>query len=184
MRYPPEHKAAARSRLLEAGGALVKKSGFAGTGMDALAAAAGVTSGALYSQFRSKTELLHAIVDHELMRTVNAFMGADAEEMKRILAWYTSANHVNHPEYGCAIPSLGPEIARADASTREHFETLLRQIVNLVEPSIKTPEQTWALLAQIVGGVMLARAVLNESTQHEILASVQNAATGMLTSSD
>lgn len=180
MRYPPEHKAAARSKLLQAGGALVKKAGFAGTGMDALAAAAGVTTGAVYSQFRSKTELLHAMVDHELSCTIDAFTGKSGEELKRALAWYTSARHVDHPEHGCAIPSLAPEIARADEATRQHFEDLLKQIVALLEPATKEPAQAWALLAQLVGGVMLARAVPNAQTQHDILASVQAAAADML----
>ena len=80
MRYPPDHKTVARAKLIEAGGALAKKAGFSNTGIDALVAAAGVTTGAFYSQFRSKAELLHAIVERELSRTVEAGTGKSSNE--------------------------------------------------------------------------------------------------------
>src|SRR5690349_11230049 len=46
MRYPPDQKAKARASLLEAGLTSMKVAGFNGIGVDGLAAAAGVTSGA------------------------------------------------------------------------------------------------------------------------------------------
>lgn len=176
MRYPPEYKAAARARLIEAGGALAKKEGFNNTGMDALTAAAGVTTGAFYSQFKSKAELLHAIVDHELSRTLQAFSDKSGRELQRVLGWYLSPRHAAHPEEGCPIPALGPEIARADDATRQRFEELLKQLADTLEPVTTDRTQAWSVLAQAVGGVILARAVLNPETQGEILGAVQAAA--------
>src|SRR5690348_9069435 len=63
MRYPPDQKAKARASLLEAGLTSMKVAGFNGIGVDGLAAAAGVTSGAFYSNFANKEEMLKAIVD-------------------------------------------------------------------------------------------------------------------------
>jgi TetR/AcrR family transcriptional repressor of nem operon len=56
MRYSPEHKEETRARLLKTTGSLVKKKGFAATGVDGLMAAAELTSGAFYSHFRSKPQ--------------------------------------------------------------------------------------------------------------------------------
>ena len=67
MRYAPEHKEGTRARLVKATGALAKRQGFSGTGIDGLMAAAGLTSGAFYAHFRSKNELLEAIVDNALI---------------------------------------------------------------------------------------------------------------------
>lgn len=180
MRYPPEHKAAARARLVEAGGALAKKSGFSNTGMDALAAAAGVTTGAVYSQFRSKSELLYAIVDHELTRTLAMFSGKSHEELKQVLAAYLSAGHVTHPDKGCPMPTLGPEIARADDHVREHFEALMSAVVAPIEAALGDREKAWTLLAQAIGGVLLARAVLSQEGQQEILGAVRSTGMAML----
>ena len=51
MRYPKEYKEQARQRLVEGGARLAKKRGFAAAGVDDLAAAAGVTSGAVPARF-------------------------------------------------------------------------------------------------------------------------------------
>lgn len=180
MRYPPEHKAAARARLIEAGGALAKKSGFSNTGMDALAAAAGVTTGAVYSQFRSKSDLLYAIVDHELLRTQAMFSGKTLDQLKQVLVGYLSLGHVTRPDKGCPMPALGAEIARADDVVRHHFESLMGEIVTTLEAALGDREKAWTLLAQAIGGVVLARAVLSEDAQQEILGAVRSSGIAML----
>ena len=73
MRYTPEHKDKTRARLLAVGGSVAKKNGFGSTGVDSLMAAVGLTSGAFYAHFRSKAELLEAIVDQELGRSIEWF---------------------------------------------------------------------------------------------------------------
>ncbi|WP_447430829.1 TetR/AcrR family transcriptional regulator [Cupriavidus basilensis] len=69
MRYSASHKAATRQRVLEASGALVKREGFAATGVDQLMGAAGLTGGAFYSHFDSKQALLREVIARELQRS-------------------------------------------------------------------------------------------------------------------
>ncbi len=180
MRYPANHKTVARAKMIEAGGALAKKSGFSNTGMDALTSAAGVTTGAFYSQFQSKAELLYAIIDYELSRTVEAFDGKTEADFVKTLAWYVSPKHAAHPELGCPIPSLGAEIARADDNTRQRFEELTEQLVNALNKNLQDKNKSWALLSQAIGAVVLARAVLSPNKQQEILNAVQSASLSML----
>lgn len=63
MRYQPGHKEEKRKELLKATGRKVKVNGFAATGVDALAQAAGMTSGAFYSHFGSKSDWLKALIN-------------------------------------------------------------------------------------------------------------------------
>lgn len=58
MRYTPEHKVKIREAILAAAGRCLREEGFNGIGVDGIMAAAGLTSGAFYTQFSSKTELL------------------------------------------------------------------------------------------------------------------------------
>lgn len=53
MRYPPGHRQQTRQRLLDRAAVLMKKNGYAATGVDALMQAAGLTGGALYAHFDS-----------------------------------------------------------------------------------------------------------------------------------
>ncbi len=63
MRYPPDQKAKAKEAILQAGARTLRTTGFNGVGIDGLAAAAGVTSGAFYSNFASKEELLKEVIE-------------------------------------------------------------------------------------------------------------------------
>ena len=116
MRYSPEQKAESRERLVRASAALAKQEGFAATGIDALAKAADLTSGAFYKHFEGKSELLAAIVESELGATRARFAAIDARDEAQVLAAidaYLSLGHVKHAEAGCLLPTLAAEIARS-----------------------------------------------------------------------
>jgi TetR/AcrR family transcriptional repressor of nem operon len=175
MRYTPEHKSATRERLLQTGGALAKKAGFAATGVDALMAAAGLTAGAFYGHFRSKSELLGAVVEHELSQTLKAFSAKTPEQMVRALARYLDVQHVDHPEQGCAVPSLGAEIARSDIATRRTFERLMLDIKAQLQSHAGDETAAWTIIAQAVGAVLIARAMASDESKEAILGAARNA---------
>jgi AcrR family transcriptional regulator len=57
-----QKRARTRARLVEAAAALVRENGFETTSLEAVAARAGMTRGAIYGNFRNKEELFLAIV--------------------------------------------------------------------------------------------------------------------------
>ena len=65
-----------RTRILEITQQLLDQTGFAGTSMEAVSAAAGITKGTLYHHFASKealvTTMLHGVLDREREITQNA----------------------------------------------------------------------------------------------------------------
>lgn len=172
MRYPKDHKEEARRDLLERGARHAKKHGYAGSGMDAIAAAAGVTTGALYRHFSGKSDLFAALVQAELRRMAEQYGGilaGDPEGIAAAVAGYLSMHHVRHPETGCALPSLTPEVARAGADVRAAFERGVLGIVEAFERATGSREAAWSTIAQIVGAVMLSRAMVDEGVQRELL---------------
>lgn len=172
MRYRPEHKQETRQRLVEAGATLAKEQGFAGTGLDALVGAAGLTTGAFYAQFTSKPELLRAILEQELERTVDAFAGKTPAQARRALARYLSPQHATQPGAGCPIPALGAEIARADTGTRAVFESGLRGLHAVFAELLGDRDAAWGLICQAIGGVLVARAMATPAARDEVLAGV------------
>src|ERR1700732_4633507 len=110
MRYPPDHKARAREALLEAGARSLKTTGFNGIGVDGLAAAAGVTSGAFYSNFSSKEALLKEVITAcGCAPFIDVENGSPADRRKNFKQWlamYISAYHRRNPAQGCVIPTL------------------------------------------------------------------------------
>ena len=172
MRYSREHKEGTRARLLEATGAVVKKNGFAATGVDGLMATAGLTSGAFYSHFRSKSELLEAIVENELKRSIGMFSNKSLKQAITAVEGYLSQAHIAHPEGGCAVPSLSPEIARASEATQHVFEQGIVELKETIRKFVKDDATAWSIIAQLVGAVTLARGFPSEHTRRALLKGV------------
>ena len=73
---PDRRRAMTRQHLLEAAAVVFARNGFHGSSLDEVAAAAGFTKGAVYSNFKSKEDLFVAVLDHRIGRQVGAFMDA------------------------------------------------------------------------------------------------------------
>ncbi|MGO4814367.1 TetR/AcrR family transcriptional regulator [Cupriavidus sp. 2MCAB6] len=178
MRYSASHKAATRQRVLEASGALVKREGFAATGVDQLMGAAGLTGGAFYSHFDSKQALLREVIARELQRSRELLLldgeGGDGAWLAGMLDRYLTMGHVRHPETGCPLPSLAAEIARADAQTRTACEDGLVAMQRDIAGRLGSGEAAWGVMSQCVGALMLARTVASQDVAREILAGARD----------
>jgi TetR/AcrR family transcriptional regulator, transcriptional repressor for nem operon len=178
MRYTTEYKDQARASLVEAGGRYAKRHGFSSSGMADLAAAAGVTTGSLYKHFNGKSDLFVALITAELKRTADLYDGidpADSKQVSRALAGYLSLSHVHQPGAGCPLPSLASEVARADDVVKEAFEKGVRSIHANVNALTGDADTAWAVMAQNVGAVILARGMRSEALQRELLNAVRHA---------
>ncbi len=190
MRYPKEYKEHTRTRLLESGGSHAKEHGFVGSGMDALAAAGEGHHRVARLALRVANRIsFAALIRAELQRTAKRFSAiapGDVEAATKALAAYLSLNHVKHPEAGCVLPSLTPEVARADESVRDAFQSGMIAIHAIVADRFTGSSDTaWALIAQSVGAVMLARAMRDETVRRELLdASARQSATMLCTPAD
>jgi TetR/AcrR family transcriptional repressor of nem operon len=178
MRYAKDHKAETRKHLLETSGALAKEKGFASTGVDAFVGEAGLTSGAFYSHFGSKAELFTELVESELAASVNMFAD-NAPELPtdqwitRQLKTYLHWKHVQNPRTGCALPALGAEIARSNDATKIKYEEAIKQVHALWKNRLGDDKAAWAVVSQLVGSLVLARASSSEDLAKEILAASQ-----------
>jgi AcrR family transcriptional regulator len=183
MRYSQEHKDSSRKRLVGRIGSHAKQHGFNDSGMAALAASAGMTTGALYKHFDGKADLFAALIAAEMERTAGIYAAiapTDRVGAEKAVADYLSLRHVRQPERGCPLPSLTPEVARADAAARQAFQDGLLDIHAQLQRLTATPADAWTLMAQNVGAVMLARAITDERLQREVLASLRQAGTSLL----
>ncbi|MDE2432018.1 MAG: TetR/AcrR family transcriptional regulator [Burkholderiales bacterium] len=172
MRYSKTHKEETRRKLMDSSRALVKQGGFDSTGVDALMAAIGLTSGAFYSHFPSKQALLEAVIAEEIDHSIDLLSvppDASAVEALRRLNLYLSAAHARHPEKGCVLPALGAELGRASPEVRGIVEKGLKQLHKNLVNRFHSDEQAWAVMAQCVGALVLARAVKTDKTRNEIL---------------
>jgi len=174
MRYPSTHKQETREKLLANAQAIAKKDGFGTTGVDDLMASIGLTGGAFYGHFSSKEALFAELVGREISNSADMLAGDEdspPDYVAKRLRSYLSSSHALHPETGCVLPALGPEIARAGPEVRAAVEQGLKRLQKSWSSRIGDPDAAWAIIAQCVGAVVLSRVVESERTRKEILAS-------------
>ncbi|KUZ09175.1 TetR family transcriptional regulator [Burkholderia diffusa] len=166
MRYSVEHKQETRARILDAASRLFRQEGYGGSGIGPLTKAAGVTNGAFYGHFKSKGEAFRSVVLaglDQLRQGVATFKAEHGARWRRpFVSFYLGPRRTCALGESCALPSLSPEVMRADDDTRDAYEQALRQIVDEVSSGLgdaPDDDRAIAFLALLSGGVTLARAV-------------------------
>lgn len=185
-----EKKVQTRQRILEAAGRSFRKGGFGGVGIDGLAKDAGVTSGAFYVHFESKSAAFRESVRqgmHELKGGVLHFQSLHgAAWWHEFVKFYLGFKRTCDLSESCALQSLSPELGRSDGDSRATFEEGLRDVAEAIlagPRSHKMPrdlDATLAALASLIGAVTLARAVGSDALSDQIAESTGRALLGAL----
>lgn len=172
MRYSASHKLETRERLLESSSVSAKTAGFSTVGVDGLMKAIGLSGGAFYSHFASKDELFASIVERELRQSLARLSGEgdpSRARLERCLTHYLSLAHIEHPESGCALPTLGAEIARSDVSVRQQAEQWICRLHESWARILESESLAWSILSQCVGALVVARMLVNTDLQRSVL---------------
>ncbi|HEY1996327.1 TetR/AcrR family transcriptional regulator [Paraburkholderia sp.] len=176
-----------RLRLLDAAQAIFMKKGFVAASVEDIAAAAGYTRGAFYSNFRSKPELFLELLrrDHETMQAgLQAIFeeGGTREAMEaRVLAYYSQL----HRENKCFLLWVEAKLlavrdgrfrVRFNAFLHEKLEQLaayIRQFSELVGTPLPLPAETLAMgLMGLCDGVQFFYTVDPQNVSSEAAESV------------
>jgi TetR/AcrR family transcriptional regulator, transcriptional repressor for nem operon len=178
MRYQADQKAKAREALVKAATKALRKNGFNGIGVDGLAASAGVTSGAFYSNFANKEALLGEVIDANLGQPfVDPDSGTLAERHERLkgyLKMYVSAQHCADPENGCVMPTLSADVARSGDTVRDAYRRRMRELVGKIARALggearSADSRAWTIVTLMVGAVSVARALPEGAEARAIL---------------
>jgi TetR/AcrR family transcriptional repressor of nem operon len=179
MRCTAQQQQENREAILAAARRLFKESGYAAVGIDAIARSAGLTSGALYSQYPSKQVLFEAVLEAELLDFPRRWLGRAAQSApdwwQQLVAGYLGKRHLNNAAGGCVLPSLSVDAARGGEATQQIYEDALLEAVDALAQVIPgasdlTPRETvWSMLALLAGAIMLARATRTKAVAAEIL---------------
>ena len=168
MRYPSGQKARAREAILQAGAETLRTNGFNGIGVDGLAASAGVTSGAFYSNFSNKETLLEEVIATCLGEPfIDSDSGSLAERQQRLREWlamYISAEHRADPASGCVMPTLSADVARANPKIRAAYGRKMSALVRRMSDVLDAAEpdrqkRAWSIIAIMVGAIAISRAM-------------------------
>jgi TetR/AcrR family transcriptional regulator, transcriptional repressor for nem operon len=191
VRYKPGHREESKQRILSAVGRGFRERGYEGIGVDGLAQAAGVTSGAFYSHFPSKTEAFkEAIIAglRELLAGVQLLQEQYGDEwVEPFIDFYLSSKRTCELGDSCAMQSLTPEVFRSERDIKEIYETELLEVVGAIAkrlPQASAAERrnrAWALVSILSGAVSMSRALADDALATRAAKAVRTAALAIAT---
>ena len=173
MPWKKEHKSATRGRILETAATAIRAKGVAGLGVAQVMEAAGLTHGGFYAHFGSKEDLVasalaQACEESRARLQVAAERAPDGEGLQAVANAYLTSNHMRHPETGCPIAAVGPEVERGGGPARQAYAEYVRGNLDRLEAMArgKTREErrraAAGTYATMVGALLLARALGDE----------------------
>jgi TetR/AcrR family transcriptional repressor of nem operon len=189
MRVSKAQQAKNGTRVVAAAARLMRRHGIDGVGVDALAKAAGMTHGAIYSRFPDKDTLTAAAIAHGLAQTAAQWREAagaagrpgSAEYFSELVRQYVSRQHRDRPDQGCAIAALAPEAGRHGHKVRrtlsDHIAGMIDELTVAGDGDDAEARRDAAMVAMstMVGAVVLARAVDDAALSDRILLAVRRA---------
>ena len=192
MRYPSNHKAKVREAILQAGAKTLRTNGFNGIGVDGIAASAGVTSGAFYSNFSNKEALLQEAIESCLGEPfIDPDNGSLAERQARLKEWlamYISPEHRADPASGCVMPTLSADVARSNPQIRAAYGrkmlALVYKMSNVLDgETLDREKRAWSIVAMMVGAVAISRAMPDGEKADQVLDSALQTAIALIAAS-
>ncbi|MGE5158246.1 MAG: TetR/AcrR family transcriptional regulator [Gemmatimonas sp.] len=180
MRYSREHKQETHARIVRKASVRLREKGAHGVGVADLMKEAGLTHGGFYAHFDSRDALVIEAFGYAMDRSIEHWrkLAEDTPPEKRLSAIvesYLTPSHRDDPGHGCAITSLGAEVARESPRTRRAFAAKVEQLIDLMADQIpnvprKTArKQAAGMLATMMGSLVLARIAGSGEFSDEIL---------------
>jgi len=169
-----------REKIVRAAGEGFKVHGVDGIGIQELMKAAGMTNGGFYNHFPSKEELALEVYRQGFTDSLAALAAIRTAHPRSARAAlhdmvdvYVTAAHRDHPETGCPSAALAVDAGRHGAPPQaEYRQGLEGYISNIAEMMLERAhqagteltaaearEQAMALFSQMVGAVIVSRAV-------------------------
>jgi TetR/AcrR family transcriptional repressor of nem operon len=185
MRYPTEHKAEVRQRIVKDAALRVRGEGLTGAAVAAVMRDAGLTHGGFYKHFASKDDLLAESVQEAFKSFIDklvqvAEQSSPGEAWKSIVTCFLSLEHCDDPEHGCPVTALAPELTRADRTLRAQVVADIVSYKNRMTPFMpgrQTSEKESAffvIFSTMIGALQIARTLPDRAVKEKVLATARD----------
>lgn len=191
MPYSTEHKQRSREKILASAIRLFSNKGYDGVTIDQLMTDAGLTRGAFYAHFGSKSELYAEAVLAAAMQSPIASGACPGEEgrdwVRRTASLYLSREHLEQEDFPCPLAFLATDVANREPAVRNTYTRVYAEFVRVLQSHLPTEASTtkgselsWAMAALMIGGVAVCRALNDETTIDRVLVACRQAVEGLV----
>ena len=177
MKVSREQMKANRERILTEAGRLFRAKGFDAVGVAEVMQAAGLTHGGFYGHFSSKDDLIAQTVGH--MFGPSDTETSETADISAFIDAYLSPRHRQGVASGCPTAALVSDIRRQGLEARDALTAGVRSQIDRITaaisdtPSPEARRDATGAWATMVGAMILARAVEDETVSDQILQDAQ-----------
>ncbi len=185
MRYRPGHKAEIHQKIVKDASRRVRSSGLDGAAVAAVMGDTGLTHGGFYKHFKSKGDLLVESLSEGFREIEDTLIQAaeqspPGEGWKAIVKTYQRPEHCEHPDRGCPLATLGPELARVDKRIKPK---IVMELVNYKSrmlpfmPGRRTADKErafFAMFSTMIGAVEIARLLPDPAMREKVLGNARD----------
>ena len=185
MRYRPEHKLETHRKIVKDASRRVRAEGLTGAAVSAVMKDAGLTHGGFYKHFESKDDLLLESL-REGFREIEDILAHAAEQSpprgawKAIVKTYLSVDLCEHPDRGCPLAALAPDLARADKRMKPQIAAELVNYKSRMVPFMpgrQTADKEcafFAIFSTMIGAVEIARMLPDRAMREKVLVNARD----------
>ena len=181
MRYEREHKRRTRDRIVRNAARKFRAEGLSGPGVASVMKASGLTVGGFYKHFRNKDELLTEAMAQGFAESNGNIRSAlqhvpPEHKWKELVRLYLSSEHCDHPDTGCPVAALAPEMARAKLSVRKQIIGLMKEWVEFMPGATarEREQNLFVIYSAMAGAVSIARVLTEPADRQKLLISVRD----------
>ncbi len=181
-----------RQFIIEQTAPIFNKKGFAGTSLNDMTAATGLTKGSIYGNFGGKDEVALAVFDYNLKKVTQIFeseLGKQKSVKEKLLTYtdvYANFQNFPFPSGGCPMQNTAIEADDTHPALKKKAQTAIlnwkKLITNLIQQGIDNneisvdvdPEQfALTMIATIEGMTMISNLTRKPEYRKMIIASVE-----------
>jgi len=185
MRYEPQHKSQTRDRIVRNAARKLRAEGLSGPGVASVMKASGLTVGGFYKHFRSKDELLAESIAEAFSESSEKIYSSlhnlpREDRWKALVRLYLSPEHCDHPDSGCPVAALAPEMARAKLGVRKRISGLIkaraeRWVEFMPGRTVTERQQNFSVIfSAMAGAVSIARILTEPADRQKVLVDMRD----------
>ncbi|WP_286237813.1 TetR/AcrR family transcriptional regulator [Neptuniibacter halophilus] len=177
MGWSASQKQQSRERILQSAAELFTREGFENVGINDVMQHAGMTRGAFYNHFSSKSEL-YAEAILAAANTAKNLARANASDRKHLIEGYLSLQHREGDTLRCPLAFLTTDITQRDQQVRQTYTRVLKGFIHNIQQldNRETTDEQEAIRQAVlmIGAVAISRAVDDDSYAEKLLNSCRD----------